>query len=121
MLAPRDPARIEAGALFIATVEPPRFLDFFASLDPGDASLHPWHATMARKTQADPTLRARLAEHGFIYMPDDRPEVADVYGDTVMTAKYVREHWGEHFEIVEYVDDPQRFWQAVVVARKRRA
>ena len=109
---------LRPGGLLVATVEPPRFFDFFAEMNPNDPSLHPWHAVMARKTQADPSLRTRLASDGHVYIPWDG-EVGEVYGDTVMTSNYVHEHWGRHFEVLEYLDDPKQFWQAVVVARKR--
>lgn len=110
---------LKPGGLLIATVEPPRFLDYFAPLDPEDKNLHPWHATMTKKIRADSGMKARLQTNGFIYIPD-RDGVNEVYGDCVMTPSYVREHWGRFFEIINFLDDPKRFWQAVVVARMRR-
>lgn len=109
---------LKPGAIFIATVEPPRFLEFFAPLDPEDKTLHPWHAAMARKIRADTGLSARLQASGFVYIPDE-DGIDEVYGDCVMTPAYIREHWGRYFEIIDYLDDRKRFWQAVVVARKR--
>jgi len=109
---------LQPGAIFLATVEPPRFLDFFAHLNPEDETLHPWHAAMARKIHIDPGLKTRLQVSGFAYIPDGAG-VDEVYGDCIMTSAYVREHWGQFFEIISYLDDPKRFWQAVVVARKR--
>lgn len=105
---------LKPGGLLIATVEPPRFLDFFAPLDPDDKSLHPWHAAMARRIRADPELKTCLRTKGFAFISDG---VSKFYGDCVVTPAYVREHWGKYFEIVDYLDDPKRFWQAVVVAR----
>ena len=110
---------LKPGALLIATVEPPRFLDYFAPLDPDDRALHPWHAAMARKIRADPGMKARLQSGGYVYIPD-RDGVNEVYGDCVMTPAYVRDHWGRIFEIVDFLDNPKQFWQAVVVARMRR-
>lgn len=110
---------LKPGGLLVATVEPPRFLDYFAPLDPADKKLHPWHAMMARKIQADPGMKARLQDNGFVYIPD-RDGVNEVYGDCVMTPAYVRDHWGRYLEVVDFLDDPKRFWQAVVVARKRQ-
>lgn len=109
---------LKPGGLLVATVEPPRFLDYFAPLDPADTRLHPWHASMARKIQADPGMKARLQSTGFVYIPD-RDGVDEVYGDCVMTPGYAREHWGRFLEVRDFLDDPNRFWQAVVVARKR--
>lgn len=110
---------LKPGALLVATVEPPRFLDFFASLDPQDESLHPWHAALATKIRADTGLKARLQADGFVFMPQGDGILDAVYGDSVMTPAYFREHWGSFLEPIEFLDDVERFWQAVVVARKR--
>ena len=112
---------LKPGALFIATVEPPRFLEFFDRLNPEDKTLHPWHADMAKKIRADSGLKARLHTNGYVYIPTnpDGEATGEVYGDCVMTSAYVRERWGQLFEIIDYLDDADRFWQAVVVARKR--
>ncbi len=104
--------------LLVATVEPPRFLEFFTGLDPRDERLNPWQVAMARKVQDAPHLKARLATHGFVYIPD-RDGIDEVYGDCVMTPAYFAEHWGQYLEPLEFLDDPKRFWQAVVVVRKR--
>jgi SAM-dependent methyltransferase len=108
---------LRPGAMFVATVEPPRFLHSFEAVDPKDESLHPWHAAMARKIRSDPGLKERLRSSGFVYIPDG-DGIDEVYGDCVITPGYVREHWGRYFDIIDYLDDPKRFWQAVVVARK---
>lgn len=112
---------LRPGALLIATVEPPRFLDYFAALDVEDKSLHPWHASMARKIRSDAGLKTRLQSNGFVYIPQKEGSdgSGESYGDCVMTKAYVQQHWGRWFDIVDYLDDPKRFWQAVVVARVR--
>lgn len=74
---------------------------------------------MARKIRADTGLKARLQSGGFVYIPQG-DGVNEVYGDCVMTPAYARQHWGRHFEVIEFLDDPARFWQAVVTARKPR-
>ncbi len=109
---------LKPGGMFIATVEPPRFLEFFTQLDAADPKLHPWHAMMARKIQGDSSMGARLQADGFIYIPYG-DGVDEVYGDCVMTPAYAREHWGRHFEILDWLDDRTRFWQAIVIARRR--
>jgi SAM-dependent methyltransferase len=110
---------LKPGGLLIATVEPPRFIDFFAPLDPEDDKLQPWHAAMARKIRADTGLKARLQASGFVFIPQGDGILDQVYGDCAMTPAYFREHWGRFLEPVEFLDDAERFWQAVVIARKR--
>jgi ubiquinone/menaquinone biosynthesis C-methylase UbiE len=101
------------GGIFVATVEPPRFIDFFKTVDPNDETLHLWHRMMATKIAKDPQIRTRLIETGFSYIPG-----SETYGDTVVTPEYVRRHWGQYFEVLDFLDDPKRFWQAVVTARR---
>lgn len=110
---------LKPGGIFIATVEPPRFLEYFLGLNAGESTLHPWHAAMAKKIQSDPTLKLRLQAEGFVFFVPEGDPTAAVYGDCVMTPTYAREHWGRYFEIVEWLDDSSRFWQAVIVGRKR--
>jgi SAM-dependent methyltransferase len=107
---------LRPGGMFIATVEPPRFIDTFLSTDLTRAGIHPWHRAMATKIQGNPSLKETLDANGFVYIPTygDRPET---YGDSVSVPSYVRSHWSEFFEVLDYLDDPERFWQAVVTAR----
>ncbi|MEJ8838819.1 class I SAM-dependent DNA methyltransferase, partial [Ramlibacter sp. AN1133] len=116
---PEIACSLKPGGLLVATVEPPRFIDHFLPLDPDDKSLHPWHAATARKIRADVGIKERLQQQGFVYIPD-RDGVNEVYGDCAMTPGYVREHWGRYLEVLDFLDDADRFWQAVVVARKRK-
>jgi SAM-dependent methyltransferase len=115
---------LRPGGLLIATVEPPRFIDYFAAPDAEAKALHPWNAwnaAMTRKIRGDATLQPRLQSNGFVYIPQQEggDGTGEMYGDCVMTQAYVRQHWGRWFDVVEYLDDPKRFWQAVVVARAR--
>jgi SAM-dependent methyltransferase len=105
---------LKPNGMFLATVEPPRFIDLFLRADRNDPTLHPWHADMARKIQADSSMPERLRRSGFLYIPG-----SEVYGDTVMTPQYVRTHWGKFFEVIDVLDDPVRFWQAVVTCRAK--
>ncbi len=100
--------------LFVATVEPPRILDYFLSLDSTKDGLHPWAKMMAEKTQGDPSIKATLDTKGFAYVNG-----SEVYGDAFMTPGYVRHHWGKWFEIAEHLDDATLLTQAVVTARAR--
>lgn len=109
---------LKPGGLLISTVEPPRFLDFFAPLDPEDERVNPWHVAMAKKIQAEPDLQARLQASGFVYLPDG-DGINEAYGDCAMTPAYFHEHWGRYLDPIDFLDAPERFWQAVVVARKR--
>jgi hypothetical protein len=105
--------------LFVLTLEPLRFLDFVAGLNQSEPATD-WHKNLSRFSSSAMDLKKDFAAGRFVYIPtgggDYRP--ADVYGEAIVPPKYLEENWAGKFEILEYVDDPDRFWQAVVVARK---
>jgi hypothetical protein len=43
---------------------------------------------------------------------------AQDYGDAAIPLKFMTTQWAKYFELVSFTDDPDRFWPAVVVARK---
>jgi hypothetical protein len=57
----------------------------------------------------------------FVYLPtgggDYRPK--NTYGDAVVPIAFIEKHWSPYFDIVEYLDDPRSFWQAVLVVRRK--
>jgi ubiquinone/menaquinone biosynthesis C-methylase UbiE len=101
------------GGILVATVEPPRFIEFFKDVDPDDETRHPWHRQMSKKIKDDPGIKTRLDEKGFSYIRG-----SDTYGDTIMTSAYAQQHWGQYFEVRDFLDDPAKFWQAVVTAKR---
>ncbi len=110
---------LKPSSLFMFTVEPPRFIDFVAAI-PANAE-SPWHQGL-RNALTDPEAARRKAANGeFVYLSTGGgPHLPpDVYGDAVISKEYAIREWSDHFEIVEYIDDPSLFWQAVVIARRR--
>ena len=108
------------GGQLVFTVEPPRFLDMLEATEPN--SDNAWMAALAVYKDRLPQLRADLASEGIAYLPSGGGDYRepDVYGETAVTAKFVAREAAPHGgEVVRYVDDPARFWQAAVVIRKR--
>ena len=44
---------------------------------------------------------------------------ADMYGEAVVPLSYIERVWAPYFTIREYIDDPNRFWQAVLIVQRR--
>ena len=61
----------------------------------------------------EPEIRARLIDRGFTHVP-----TAATYGDTLMTEDYLHRHWSTFFEVIDFTDDANLFWQAVVSLRR---
>ena len=108
------------GGLLVFTVEPERFLDFVAGIDP-EAPESSWHAAL-RATLGDVAERRReLRERGLTYLPTGGGQYREpeVYGDTVVSPDFVRGVVRPYGELVSYLDDGAHFWQAVAVVRRR--
>jgi SAM-dependent methyltransferase len=104
---------LRPGGMFVATVEPPRLLEHRMGLNPNDESLHPRERRLAAIVAAEPEIHAGLIARGFTHIP-----MVATYGDTMMTDDYLRRHWGTFFEVIDFVDDATRSWQAVASLRR---
>lgn len=108
------------GGQLVFTVEPPRFLDMIEASAPDAESA--WIAALSVYKERLPQLRADLAKAGVAYLPSGGGDYRepDVYGEAVVTPRFVAREAAPHGgDVVRYVDDPERFWQAAVVIRKR--
>jgi SAM-dependent methyltransferase len=111
---------LKPGGVLVLTVEPPRFLDFLDGADPH--SENGWQAALAAYKDRIPGLRDELARDGVAYLPSGGGAYreADVYGDTTVTSAFLaREAGALGADLITFVDEPVRFWQAVAVIRRR--
>jgi SAM-dependent methyltransferase len=107
------------GGLIVFTVEPPRFLDFVAGIDPENPESG-WHGALAENLGGLEERRRELAERGVTYLPTGggphRP--AESYGDTVVSPEFIVAAAGRAGRLRKYVDEPNQFWQALAVVQK---
>ena len=106
------------GGVFVYTVEPHRFLEFIGSIDQPQ---NDWHAGLAAFKDEIPSLIKSFEEGHFVFLPTSGGGefmTRDVYGDAAISEAYIQKHWAEYFRMAAYIDDPGRFWQAVVVMQK---
>jgi ubiquinone/menaquinone biosynthesis C-methylase UbiE len=111
---------MQSGATFSLTLEPRRFLDFVEQ-QRDNASSSPWHEAMARFSSSVPTFKQAFDAGQIAYLPTGGGDYrhADVYGDAAVPLAFIEQHWSEYFDILTYIDDPVKFWQAVLVVRRR--
>jgi SAM-dependent methyltransferase len=125
----REIARtIAPGGVFALTLEPRRFLDFVAQLayqrrkmrfklkrllcgDP----MTSWYIHLASFGKNVEQLRRCFDAGKIAYCGND----ASTYGDAVVPLAYIEKMWTPYFTIREYIDDPNRFWQAVLIVQRR--
>jgi ubiquinone/menaquinone biosynthesis C-methylase UbiE len=111
---------MQPGGILVMTVEPPRFIDFCRSIKGGD-ELSLWHQYLRDCIAKIPDAEQRAAKGELVYIPTGGGPTLppDVYGDTVIPAGYIKKNWSHLFEMIDYLDDPRQFWQAVVVLKRK--
>lgn len=109
---------LRPGGVFALTLEPPRFLDYVAGL--GEADDGPWQLSLRRFAAEVPAMKALVARGGMAFLPTGTGEdfTPDAYGDAVVPRAYVEREWASWFTLRDWLDDPSRFFQAVVIAER---
>lgn len=107
------------GCVFVLTLESIKFLNFVESLD-SENPISGWHAGLSHFSSDIPSLRKLYDDGKFVYLPTGGGDfrAADVYGDAVVSRKYVEEVWSKDFNIIDYIEDPERFWQTVLIVQR---
>ena len=111
---------LKPGGLLVFTVEPPRFLDFLEGADP--ASDNAWLAALSAHKGRIPGLRDDLNRDGIAYLPSGGGAYrdVDVYGDTTVTPAFLAKAAAARGgDLVTFIDDPSRFWQAAAIIQRR--
>jgi SAM-dependent methyltransferase len=107
------------GCVFVLTLESIRFLDFVEDLGRTEPTTN-WHRGLSQFAGNVPAYRDAYSKGEFVYLPTGGGDFrsADVYGDAVVSRNYVEHSWGGLFNIIDYIDEPARFWQAVLIAQR---
>jgi hypothetical protein len=109
---------MQRGSVFCFTVEPRRFVDFIESVPDEASSGWQWalHGYAARANE----FRTSYDRGEFVYIPTGGGNFrgADVYGDAIVPVSYLKANWAPYFAVRDYIDDPNRFWQAVAVVQR---
>ncbi len=110
---------MQSGAVFSFTVEPRRFFDFIESV-PDETSNH-WHWALHAHAAGADDFRTSYDRGEFVYIPSGGGgdfRGPEVYGEAIVPLSYIRANWMPYFAIRAHIDDPNRFWQAVVVVQR---
>jgi hypothetical protein len=106
-------------ATFCLTLQPRRFLDFVAELNESAADSS-WHKNLSRFAGSVVPLKQAFDSGHFVYLPSGggNHRDADVFGEAVVPLPYIEKSWKKYLHITEYIDDPAKFSQAVLIAQK---
>ncbi|HET6830897.1 MAG TPA: class I SAM-dependent methyltransferase [Solirubrobacterales bacterium] len=104
---------LNPGGLLVLTIRPPAYLDL-------DAKMH------AARDALRPDPLSALAEPRYVFVPHDadpeHPQYEEgemTYGEAVISLPYVRERWGELFELADVKIVTEDLYQVAITLRKR--
>jgi SAM-dependent methyltransferase len=106
---------LKPGGVLVATVQPPRFIDFIENLSQDQVGRSNWYRELRTQLEAIEGPLETLTRDGFLFLATNN---GTTYGDAIMTRKHVEDFWGRWFAIADFIDDESRFRQAVVTLRK---
>ena len=121
---------LRPGGLLVATTWHRGFIEENAELrardDTLEAELTAWQRQRLITFQDTQRWLSAYDAAAFCYQPYD-PDVhpwsyvegTSFYGEACIPRDYAMNRWGEHFEVVDFIEDRQRCPQNVVVARRR--
>jgi ubiquinone/menaquinone biosynthesis C-methylase UbiE len=124
------------GAILAYTVQPKRFLSMILEIPEGTSSI--WLKGLSRYKSLIPGLLQEFDKGMFCQLPtsggtsltdtvSDASTPArvvskyrgeDVYADVAIPEAFIKLNWEKYFRLIRYLDDPERFPQAVVVCQK---
>lgn len=112
------------GGMLVFTTQGRRFLDQCADLRKrkaaGETFTQPWHDTLAIAFEDGAAANAQFDRGEFLFagMAGRLPSPSARYSEAIIPPRYVEAHWGSRFHVVDYVDDPKRLAQALIVLQK---
>jgi len=109
------------GCVFVLTLEPRSFIDFIASLPTRQQHETPWHEHLSLHAARCPQLYEEFDNGQIAYIPTGGGDYRDksVYGDAIVPLAFVEREWSPYFDVRDYIDDPGRFFQAVLIVQRR--
>jgi SAM-dependent methyltransferase len=111
----KELARVaKPGAIFVLTLEPRRFITFVSQVK--DDASNAWYRMLSAFAPNAPEYFRTFDAGEIAFIPTNN---SDTYGDACVPASFIHKHWSEHFNVIQYLDDPSRFWQALLVVQRK--
>jgi hypothetical protein len=101
--------------VFCLTIEPRRFIDFIRNI-PADTDVD-WYRGLSRHKPRVTEFLQAYDSGNLVFMPTNKG-VEDTYGDAVVPLSFIKREWAPYFKVCDYIDDPQKFWQAVLIVQR---
>ena len=105
------------GGLLILSVRPREFISYCATLTAESSRSLPAHASLAGLF---PDPERELADYDggrFVFVPYRYSSYGEWCGEACISRTYVEREWTSRFELLDFVEDPDRLLQNLVVLR----
>ncbi len=114
---------LKPGGLLMITTQSRRFIAFCAEQRMRRASgirlEHGWYEACADSFTDESHENARYEAGHFLHAaPVARPNLLSHYGEAIIPRGYIVKHWSPMFRLVEFLDNPARLPQVLVVMQK---
>ncbi|EHH69437.1 class I SAM-dependent methyltransferase [Gluconobacter morbifer] len=114
---------LKPDGLLVLTTQSRRFIGFCAEQRLRRASGmkldHPWHEACADSFTDEAQANAQFEAGRFLHAASARPPHPQAhYGEAIIPRNYVLKAWGGLFRLVEYLDNPVRLPQVLIVLQK---
>ena len=114
---------LKPGGLLMLTTQSRRFIAFCAEQRMRRASgirlEHGWYEACADSFTDESHENARYEAGHFLHAaPVARPNLLSHYGEAIIPRGYIVKHWSAMFRLVEFLDNPARLPQVLVVLQK---
>ena len=114
---------LKPGGLLMLTTQSRRFIAFCAEMRLRRASgirlEHPWYEACADSFVDEPLENSRYEAGQFLHAAATQPpHPQSHYGEAVIPRGYVVRKWGHLFRLVDFLDNPVRLPQVLVVLQK---
>jgi SAM-dependent methyltransferase len=110
---------LKPGGILIATTQARNFIEFCRSLR-GQTNDFGWHKALANSFTDTEAALADYDSGKFLYSPTGGGSVRDAsfYGEAIISPAYVKREWSKYLTFCDFVDDPAKCNQAVIVMQK---
>ena len=106
---------LKPNGLLVATTEGEPFLDFCNELSRTKHHKSSWHETLSKAFSDIEEARRQYRSGHFVASKPYNPH----YGEALIPPGYIMSVWGELFDLLEFRQAGQGFWQSIFVLRKR--
>jgi ubiquinone/menaquinone biosynthesis C-methylase UbiE len=110
---------LKPGGILLVTTHSRSFIEFCRSLRGQEHTFY-WYKLLANSFLDTEAALADYDSGKFLYSPTSGGEVRDAsfYGEAVISPGYVKREWNKYLRFYDFVDDPARCPQAIIVMQK---